>query len=202
MRAMRLHRSDLDPDPFAQFGLWFQDAIEAAIPLHEGMALATSTPAGHPSIRIVLLKGFDRDGFVFFTNYGSRKARELDANPSAALCFWWTALARQIRIEGAVTRVSDEESDAYFATRPRGSQLGAWASPQSSVIAGRDALDARVREIADRYADGAVARPPHWGGYRLRPSLFEFWHNQDDRLHDRFQYRLAGSAWIIEQLAP
>jgi pyridoxamine 5'-phosphate oxidase len=200
---MPLMDSDLDPDPFAQFGRWFEEAKAAIKDLPETMMVATSTREGEVSVRAVLLKEFDRRGFAFYTNYNSRKAAQIHDNPRAALAFWWPALERQVRIEGAVVRVTEDESDAYFASRPRGSQLGAWASEQSKVIAGRGDLDARFGELEKCYPAGAIPRPPHWGGYRVIPILFEFWQGRPDRLHDRFAYRLRDAKdWVIERLSP
>lgn len=170
----------------------------------EAMTVATTTLEGDVAARISLLKSFDRRGFVFFTNYNSRKASQLHENPRAALVFWWQSLERQVRIEGAVCRTTEEESDDYFATRPRGSQIGAWASEQSKVIAGRGDLDARFEELSATYKDRPIPRPPHWGGYRVIPILFEFWQGRTDRLHDRFAYRLRADRkdWVIERLSP
>jgi pyridoxamine 5'-phosphate oxidase len=198
-----LNDTDLDPDPFAQFGKWFEEA-KPLQPLAETMTVATATPEGEVSARLVLLKDFDRRGFVFYTNYNSRKAAQLHQNPRAALVFWWQPLDRQVRIEGAVCRTTEEESNAYFATRPRGSQIGAWASEQSKVIAGRGDLDATFEQLAATYKDRPIPRPPHWGGYRVIPILFEFWQGRQDRLHDRFIYRLRNDAkdWVIERLSP
>ena len=196
--------SDLDPDPFAQFARWFDDARAAIKELPECMMLATASQEGEVSVRAVLLKEFDERGFVFYTNYNSRKGAQIHENPRAALAFWWPApLDRQVRIEGAAVRVTEEESDVYWATRPRGSQLGAWASEQSKVIAGRGDLDARFEELSKCYREGAIPRPPHWGGYRVIPILFEFWQGRTDRLHDRFAYRLRDAKdWVIERLSP
>jgi len=195
---------DLDPDPFAQFGRWFEEAKAAVQELPEAMMLATATREGEVSVRSVLLKEFNQRGFVFYTNYNSRKAAQMHDNPRAALAFWWPPLERQVRIEGAVVRVTEEESNEYFATRPRGSQLGAWASEQSKVIAGRGDLDARFEELSRTYGDRPIPRPPHWGGYRVIPILFEFWQGRPDRLHDRFAYRLRNDSkdWVIERLSP
>jgi pyridoxamine 5'-phosphate oxidase len=198
-----LNDTDLDPDPFAQFARWFDEAKAAVKELPECMMLATSSHEGEVSVRAVLLKSFDERGFVFFTNYNSRKSAQMHDNPRAALAFWWPQLERQVRIEGAVVRTTEEESDEYFATRPRGSQLGAWASEQSKVIAGRGDLDARFEELSRCYREGTIPRPPHWGGYRVIPILFEFWQGRPDRLHDRFCYRLReANDWIIERLSP
>lgn len=166
------------------------------------VALATADADGRPSVRMVLLRGADQRGFAFYTNYGSRKARELDRNPRAALCFHWVALDEQIRIEGRVERVTAAESDEYFATRPRGSQLGAWASDQSAVLPSREALEAKYREIEQRFAGKNVDRPPFWGGYRLIPDVVEFWYGRPDRLHDRVLYTREAHGWKIERLYP
>jgi pyridoxamine 5'-phosphate oxidase len=199
----QLLEQDLDPNPFAQFGRWFDDARATQQPLPEAMTLATASTAGAVAARVVLMKSFDDHGFVFFTNYNSAKAAQLHENPRAALVFWWAPLERQVRIEGAVCRVTEQESDDYWATRPRGSQLGAWASEQSKVLAGRGGLDARFEEISATYKDRPIPRPPHWGGYRVIPTLFEFWQGRVDRLHDRFCYRLREpNDWIIERLSP
>jgi pyridoxamine 5'-phosphate oxidase len=200
----QLMETDLDPDPFVQFERWFDAAKAADIIMPEAMTLATSGLEGEVSARVSLLKSFDHRGFVFYTNYNSRKAKQIHDNPRAALVFWWQSLERQVRIEGAVVRTTEEESDAYFATRPRGSQLGAWASEQSRVLAGRGALDARFEELSTTYKDVDIPRPPHWGGYRVIPLLFEFWQGRADRLHDRFWYRLRSDVkdWVVERLSP
>ena len=197
-----LREEDLDPDPFRQFAAWFAGAVAAGVHEPEAMTLATASSDAAPSARMVLLRGHGRDGFVFFSNYESRKGGELDANPRAALVLYWAPLGRQIRIEGAVGRTSDAESDAYFASRHRGSQLGAWASAQSRPIPSRAALQAEVTDIEARYADGPVPRPPNWGGYRLTPAQFEFWQHADNRLHDRFRYLPDAPGWRIVRLAP
>jgi pyridoxamine 5'-phosphate oxidase len=199
-----LLETDLDPDPFVQFGRWFDEARNAGIAMPEAMTVATSALDGEVAARICLLKSFDHRGFTFYTNYGSRKGKQIHDNPRAALVFWWHSLERQVRIEGAVVRTTEEESDEYFATRPRGSQLGAWASEQSRVLAGRGALDARFEELSTTYRDVPIPRPPHWGGYRVIPLLFEFWQGRADRLHDRFWYRLRNDVkdWVVERLSP
>lgn len=198
-----LLENDLDKNPFVQFGRWFDDARQRQPGLPEAVTMATCGVDGVVTARMVLLKGFDEHGFVIFTNYNSRKGTQISENPRAALCFYWPALERQVRIEGAVVKTTEEESDAYFATRPRGSQLGAWASCQTRVIPGRGDLDQRFHELEVNYRDRAVPRPPHWGGYRIIPIEIEFWQGREDRLHDRFVYRLREPKdWIIERLSP
>jgi pyridoxamine 5'-phosphate oxidase len=198
-----LRRSDLDPDPIKQFANWFTAAIEAGIRDVNAMSLATAGPDARPTVRIVLLKSFDGAGFVFFTNYGSEKAWQLEANPYAALAFYWIELDRQIRISGKVEKTSRRESQTYFHSRPIGSQLSAWASRQSEVIDGRRVLDARMAEMTERYRNKPVPLPPHWGGYRLKPDTMEFWQGRPNRLHDRFRYtRQTDGSWLIERLAP
>jgi pyridoxamine 5'-phosphate oxidase len=188
------------PNPFEQFDAWFADAVAAALPEPNAMALASAID-GRPSVRMVLLKERDARGFVFFTNYGSRKGRELAANPNAALLFFWATLQRQIRIEGTVERVSREESAAYFRTRARGAQVGAWASEQSEIVS-RKTLDARVTEIEAEYEGREIPVPPFWGGFRVKPASFEFWQGRTHRLHDRLRYVPDGAGWRIERLAP
>lgn len=196
-----LTEAAVERDPIAQFALWYEEACAVEKPLPHAAALATATRGGVPSVRMVLLKGFDAHGFVFFTNYLSRKGRELAKNDRASLLFYWGTLERQVRIEGRVSKIPARESDEYFRTRPRGSQLSACASPQSEVIAGRAALESHYAAAA-RYRD-EVERPPHWGGYRLVPAMLEFWQGRADRLHDRIRYRRARSGpWRIERLAP
>ncbi|MHB1534462.1 MAG: pyridoxamine 5'-phosphate oxidase [Acidimicrobiales bacterium] len=199
-RALR--RGDLDPDPIGQFGRWYADAEAAGQPERDAMALATATLDGVPSLRWVLLKGVGPEGFVFYTNAHSRKGAELAANPVAALGFRWERLERQVRVVGPVEVVGEAESDSYFATRARGSQLGAWASEQSQVIADRVALDARFAEAERRFAGAEIPRPPWWHGWRVRPEEVELWQGRPDRLHDRFRYRRHGEAWVIERLSP
>ena len=196
-----LRREDLDEDPIAQFAAWFERAAREA-PLPDAMTLATVDAAGEPDARMVLLKGVDAEGFRFFTNYESAKAGQLAAGGAGALVVYWRELDRQVRVRGTVERLDEAGSDAYFATRSRESQLGAWASPQSQPIDTREALDARVREAEARFADGEVPRPEHWGGYLVRPRTIEFWQGQVGRLHDRFRYTRDGAGWRIERLAP
>lgn len=190
-----------DADPIELFIAWFEAAVESGILLPEAMTLATATSDGIPSARMVLLKHVDQDGLVFYTNYGSQKASELDANPHAALCFHWAVLQRQVRVSGSVARVSDEESAAYFATRSRGSQLGAWASRQSRVLPSRDALEDRMRELQAEHSS-EVPAPPFWGGYRLSPVRIEFWQGRADRLHDRLRFERAEGEWTAQRLYP
>jgi pyridoxamine 5'-phosphate oxidase len=191
-------------DPIRQFAAWYDDAVAAGVPEPEAMTLATATPAGRPSARVVLLRGFDARGFCFYTNYGSHKGRELTANPHAALTFHWPDLERQIRIEGRVERTTAAESDEYFRTRPSTSRIGAWSSPQSEVISDRGSLEALfARFRADHPDDSAIPRPPNWGGFRVVPERIEFWQGRPSRLHDRLRFRRdADGAWILERLAP
>lgn len=198
-----LDEKRVERDPIKQFRIWFDDAIAAKLPMPEAMNLATATPEGRPSSRMVLLKQVDADGFVFFTNYHSAKAAQLEANPYASLVFYWPQFERQVRVEGKVERTSAAESEAYFRTRPRESQIGAWASPQSSVIAERELLEERVRELEEYYRDREIECPGHWGGYRLRPDRIEFWKGRIGRLHDRILYELmSDGTWAIKRLAP
>jgi pyridoxamine 5'-phosphate oxidase len=189
-------------DPCTLFAQWYRAALDAVHDEPTAVALATVGADGRPAARMVLLKGFAASGFVFYTNFASRKGAELDANPHAALLFWWPPLLRQVRVEGRVVRVDAAEADAYFATRPRGSQLGAWASPQSEPLADRAELEARVTAENARHGDRDIPRPPFWGGYRLVPDAFEFWQGRPDRLHDRIHYRHADGAWQRVRLAP
>ena len=198
-----LRESDLDSSPFRQFQKWFEEALKADPVYANAMTLATAGSGGKPSARMMLLKDFDEDGFVFYTNSESNKGEDLSQNPRAALVFWWSQLERQVRIEGCVEKVSDEDADSYFKTRPKGSQLGAWASQQSRVIINREVLDSRMEELEAEYSNVDVPRPPYWSGYRLAPESIEFWQGRPNRLHDRLRYRLAdGGKWIIERLAP
>jgi pyridoxamine 5'-phosphate oxidase len=201
--ARGLRRRDLDPDPIKQFSNWFTAAIEAEIRDVNAMSLATAGRDAKPSVRVVLLKGFDQDGFVFFTNYESEKGVQLEANPYASLAFYWIELDRQIRIAGQTEKTSRQESEGYFHSRPIGSQLGAWASRQSEVLDGRRVLDARMVEMTERFGDNPIPLPPHWGGYRVKPDTMEFWQGRPNRLHDRFRYRRqTDGSWLIERLAP
>jgi pyridoxamine 5'-phosphate oxidase len=194
--------ADVDADPFVQFERWYAAARDAGIHQPDAMALATVDADGQPSVRHVLLKGFDADGFTFFTNYESAKGHELAVNPRASVVFPWLALNRQVRVTGPVDRVAAAESDEYFATRPRGSQLSAWASSQSEVIASRAELEEQADVAARRFAEREVERPPYWGGYRLAPVAIELWQGRADRLHDRLVYRRTDGAWLIQRLQP
>jgi pyridoxamine 5'-phosphate oxidase len=197
-----LHEAQVAADPVEQFHRWFEHAL-ATVSHAEAFTLATATTLGLPSARVVFLRHFDQHGFVFYTNYDSRKGQELLENPRAALVFYWEPLERQVRVEGAVEQVSAAESDAYFAGRPRGSCVAAWASRQSHVVASREALEQRVRELELEFEGKPMPRPPHWGGYRVRPAVIEFWQGRLNRLHDRLCYRRgADGAWVIERLAP
>lgn len=198
-----LHQNDLDPDPFQEFQKWFGAACDTDLQEPNAMCLSTSTPTGDVSSRMVLLKLWDNSGFVFFTNYESRKAKEIDANAKVALLFYWRTLQRQIRIEGNAEKVSTQESLKYFTTRPRGSQLGAWCSAQSSVISSRQMLSAKLDEIRKKFLNREVPLPSMWGGYRVVPHAMEFWQAGEDRLHDRFRYiRQSDGAWSMHRLAP
>lgn len=203
LRLLGLDENEIDRDPIRQFQIWLEDAINAQIPLPEAMTLATASPDGRPSARMVLLKQVDQDGFVFFTNYRSAKARQLDSNPYAALVFYWNVLERQVRVEGSVVRTSAEESREYFQSRPRESQIGAWASEQSTVISSRDVLEQRAQELDTLYCDREIDCPDYWGGYRLNPDRIEFWKGRLGRLHDRILYeRSSTGLWTIARLAP
>ena len=197
-----LDERDVAQDPFAQFGAWFSDAHNAGVPEPNAMTLATADASGRPAARIVLLKEVDGRGFVFYTNYDSRKGRELAARPLAALLFFWPELERQVRMEGDVETVDAATSDAYFASRPRLSRIGAWASPQSAQLPNRADLETRFAEAEQRFAGDDVARPPRWGGYRLVPAMLEFWQGRPSRLHDRIEYRRSDTGWRIGRLAP
>ena len=202
MTTEGLDEKTIDRDPIKQFQTWLNDAFAAKLPLAEAMTLATVTPDGKPSARMVLLKQVDHDGFVFYTNYNSAKAQQLDANPYAALVFYWVQLDRQVRVEGNVTKTSAEESREYFATRPRESQIGAWASAQSEDIESRAVLEQRAAELERKYDDREIDCPEYWGGYRLKPERIEFWKSRIGRLHDRILYQREGDAWTITRLAP
>jgi pyridoxamine 5'-phosphate oxidase len=198
-----LNEADVDPNPFKQFQFWFDQAVAAQLPEPNAMTLATATCNAVPDARVVLLKGFDERGFVLYTNYESRKGQELAENPQATLVFWWAELERQVRISGAVEKVSAAESDEYFHSRPIGSQLGAWTSNQSQVISDRSVLEHRLQELTDQYQGQEIPRPPHWGGYRVIPREIEFWQGRKSRLHDRLRYRkLEAGGWQIDRLSP
>jgi len=200
MRA-GLSETDANPDPVRQFERWFEDALRARLPLPNAMTLATAAASGAPSARVVLLKGIERGGFVFYTNFGSRKAREIDSGAGACLVFLWSELERQVRIEGAAERVADADADDYYASRPLGARLSAWASPQSDRVASRKILEESMQEARRRHGE-QPPRPPHWGGFRVVPREIEFWQGRADRLHDRLLYRHSGRGWTIERLAP
>jgi pyridoxamine 5'-phosphate oxidase len=197
-----LDESSVHPDPFVQFARWFGEAMTIRSPEPNAMILATAAREGKPSARVVLMKGFDGRGFLFYTNYESRKSAELQQNPNAALLFYWGELEREVRIEGTVEKTSREESEEYFRSRPVESQLGAWASRQSEVIPNRTVLEQNVAELKARYGDVPIPLPPFWGGFRLRPRIFEFWQGRPNRLHDRIRYTHNANTWLIERLSP
>ncbi len=198
-----LSETDANPNPFIQFQIWFQQALAAQLPEPNAMTIATATPDGKPTARMVLLKDFDERGFVFFTNYNSQKGQQIAKNPQAALVFWWAELERQVRITGRVEKVSEQESDEYFQSRPFNSRLGAWASHQSEVIGSREELEQRFQQLQAKYKNQEVPRPPYWGGFRVIPSEIEFWQGRPSRLHDRLLYiRLQDGSWKIQRLSP
>lgn len=194
--------SDAASDPFAQFGHWWLEAVESKIDEVNAMTLATSSADGFPSARIVLLKGYDRNGFVFFTNYNSQKGQDIAANPKACLLFFWKELERQVRIDGSIEKISAKDSEEYFQSRPVGSRIGAWCSPQSSVIPDRSLLDKNVEFYSNKFNAQIVPRPDHWGGYIVKPTAIEFWQGRSSRLHDRLRYSKIADSWKIERLAP
>jgi pyridoxamine 5'-phosphate oxidase len=198
----RLDESTVSEDPFTEFTQWLEEAVKAQVVEPDAMTLATASPDGAPSARMVLLRGFDERGFVFFTDYRSQKGLELERNPRAALVFHWPELERQVRITGPVSPTGREESEAYFRTRPRGSRIGAWSSHQSQVISGREPLEERVRELESKYPGEEIPLPPYWGGFRLSPTAIEFWQGRMSRLHDRIRYARDGERWRIERLSP
>ena len=201
--SQSLLESDVAPDPVAQFRTWWDHAIKGEVFEANAMTLATASADGLPSARIVLLKGFDQRGFIFYTNYKSYKGLQMEENPKACLVFFWKELERQIRIVGLVSKLSEQESDAYYHSRPVGSQIGAWTSPQSQVVESRDWLDQQYQEYSSRFKEGTIPRPPHWGGYLVQPMIVEFWQGRPSRLHDRIQYSLqADGSWKTERLAP
>ncbi|MGQ0829595.1 MAG: pyridoxamine 5'-phosphate oxidase [Bacteroidota bacterium] len=198
----KLDEKDVNTNPFLQFEAWFKEAVEAKVNEPNAMSLSTATKAGKPSSRIVLLRNFDDDGFVFYTNYTSRKGTEILKNPHVALLFFWPELERQVRIEGVLKKQSKEVSDSYFQSRPRGSKLGAWTSAQSKIVESRKVLDEEYEKLSKKYPDEHVPRPPHWGGYVLKPVSIEFWQGRPGRLHDRILYTYKNNKWKIERLAP
>jgi pyridoxamine 5'-phosphate oxidase len=201
-RQAALLETEANSNPIAQFQSWFDAAVAAELPEPNAMTIATATPDGMPSARVVLLKDVDDRGFVFFTNYNSHKGQELMANPQAAIVFLWKELERQVRIQGRVEKIAPAESDAYFYSRPPGSRLGAWASNQSEVVASREVLDQQLADLEAKYANQEIPRPEHWGGFRVMPTMIEFWQGRSSRLHDRLRYRRIGEAWVIDRLSP
>lgn len=201
-RQASLNEAELQADPFSQFKYWFEQAISAQLPEPNAMILSTVSVSGAPSSRTVLLKELDSQGFVFFSNYASRKGREIAVNQQVCLLFYWAELERQVRIEGQIETISAADSDAYFASRPRGSQLGAWASSQSERLDSRETLEQTLQALEQEYADKAIPRPPHWGGYRVVPNAVEFWQGRPSRLHDRLLYQLEGQTWRVSRLSP
>jgi pyridoxamine 5'-phosphate oxidase len=201
-KLQTLLEADVAPDPIVQFGKWWDEAVKSEIYEVNAMTLATADKNNIPSARIVLLKGYDKNGFVFFTNYQSHKGEQLLQNPNACLVFFWAALERQIRITGTVEKISAADSDAYFTSRPAGSRIGAWASPQSSVIANRTIIEEKLKNLEQQFGDNNIPRPPYWGGYIVKPTQIEFWQGRPSRLHDRIQYTLQEDSWVIERLAP
>ena len=197
-----LDEQSVAAEPLVQFRIWFDAALASGIVEPNAMLLSTADADGRPSARVVLLKDIDDSGLSFYTNYNSRKADDIAANPRVSLTFWWQELERQVRVEGRAEQLAEAESDLYFASRPRGSRLGAWASPQSAVVASREELEHALEEVETRFGDGDVARPPHWGGYRVVPDVVEFWQGRPARLHDRIRYRRSSDKWLIERLAP
>lgn len=197
-----LDRDSVADDPIQQFQAWFDEALEAEVEEPNAMTLATTDATGRPAARIVLLKGLDERGFVFYSNYESQKGEQMNANPNVALVFWWEPLERSVRIEGTAEKLPEDESTEYFESRPHGSQLGAWASPQSRVIESREVLQKRLELVESEYDEGEVPRPPHWGGYVVHPREIEFWQGRPNRLHDRLRYRSMEDGWAIERLAP
>ncbi|MBI3883715.1 MAG: pyridoxamine 5'-phosphate oxidase [Sphingobacteriales bacterium] len=197
-----LDESDIAADPIQQFGKWWDEAVNSTIEEVNAMTLATVNSAGRPSARIVLLKGFDKSGFTFFTNYKSHKGIDIQENPNVGLVFFWKELERQVRVEGIAQKLSQVESDTYFNSRPEGSKIGAWASPQSKVIVTREEIEENVKKYQEEFPYGGITRPPHWGGYNVQPQLIEFWQGRPSRLHDRIQYSLQEGIWVKERLAP
>lgn len=199
---MVLNESTIDSDPFKQFSVWYKDATDSGMDLPNAFALSTASLFGVPSTRMLLLKEADESSFVFYTNSLSRKGAEMEKNPAVSACFFWNVLERQVRVEGVVSPVTDQEADSYFATRPRESRIGAWASPQGEVVGGREYLEQRFKQFQKRFEGSEIPRPEHWKGYRIVPSVFEFWQGRENRMHDRIRYRTNSGTWKIERLAP